>query len=930
MRKHTLRSIILALAAVWTIFYIYPTLGYVITRYVNPEKAEQLDKHFEQRTQPTSAEPGLFSSSAESIKRWIRFDPEKRIKLGLDLQGGIDMVLGLNMEGVTEERRKELEDVHMDIANVRDSALHRIWLRAKNKDFIAKEPVIMPVGNDQIRVQLPGEKDVRLASELIMKAAYLTFNLSSGPDETKAVLRKVDEKFENKLIPLLKMPDPTARKRHFTYEVPVENAEKVEELFEEAGKTEGILPEGKMLALSQPPKPYDPQVYQIYIIDKKPLITGEGLTLAAPTTQSGKWSIFFRFNAASSDQFAQVTRENIGRNMAIVLDGKVVSAPVIRSEINGTGEISGDFSQQEAKDLSIALNSGALPVPLKEEYTGVVGPSLGADSIQKGSISSLAALALVMGFMLWYYRMSGVVANVALLTNALMILAAMAVFRITLTMPGIAGLVLTMGMAVDGNVLIYERIREELRNGRSLLAAIQTGYERAQVTVLDTHITTLIAGVVLKQFGTGPIEGFAMALNIGIISTLFSNLIVARAMFDFLCDRKIMTDARIKMHSIFPPEPKIRFMTVRVPVMIASAVVIAISLMAVGFRGNEMMGVDFRNGTSMIVGVQNEQQVQVDSVRARLAAIGFPQAQVQVYSEDTSDKTQKFLVNIAETSHIEEPPPLAPPASPEGSDGQAVMGGAEQAAPASNSAANNATEELGVSTRVQQALLPLSGAPQDQESVKLLRVETVGASVGKELRWDAIMAVLWSSVFILIYIWFRFEIKFAVVAMAALVHDIFITLGAFALTGREITLPVIAAILTIIGFSLNDTIVVFDRVREDIKLYRGRGYTLDYIMERSINQTLSRTTLTSLTVLFTVVVLYFFFGGAIQDFAFAMIIGVVVGTYSSIYIASPFAYYWDKYFSKPTATVSADGETAGSRRRPQGTKRTDAADEATA
>ncbi len=911
MKKHTIRNIVLVASAIFTFFYIYPTLGWMWLSSSNPEVAKARQAQWTEEDKHKT-EPNFFTDSYKSLKRWAQFDEAKQLKLGLDLQGGIDMVLEMDIDSLPAERKKELEDQNLDIPALRDAALHRIWVRARDKDFEAKEPTITPVGSNQIRVQLPGERDVNRAKRLIMQAAYLTFNLAAGPDQLKDAILSVDKFSKGEFMKRVLMPDPTSKSGRM-FRVKVEDVEFVREQIDAAKKVGNVLPEGKIIALSQPPKDWAEQTYDLYLIDEKPLMEGQGLTGAMPSMDAGKNMILFRFDPTGADKFAEITRNNIGQSMAIVLDGAVVSAPTIQSEIHGSGQITGDFTLAEAKDFAIALNSGALPVPLKEAYTGIVGPSLGKDSIRNGTIASLASLVLIVIFMLFYYRSAGAVANVALVANAFMILALMAYFRVTLTMPGIAGLVLTMGMAVDGNILIYERIREEIRNGKSLLAAIGSGFERAQVTVLDTNITTLIAGVVMYQFGTGPIQGFALALSIGIASTMFSNLVVARAMFDFLTLRKWLGE-KIHMMAIFPVEPKWGFMKIRIPNMIGSAIVILIGVVWAFARGGDMMGVDFRNGTSMVVGINASATVPVDSVRQQLASIGFAQAQVQMYTEASTDAAsaaeQKFLINITESE--QKAVTESVPAPPAGTDTAMTAAAPAAASPAGDTATQS------VSSRIQDSLKALAADPNADNAVELIRVETIGASVGKELRKDAILAVLWSTFFILLYLWFRYELKFAVGALVALIHDVLITVGAFALTGREITLPVIAAILTIIGYSLNDTIVVFDRVREDLKLYRGRGYTLEAIMERSVNQTLSRTILTAFTVLITVVILYFFGGGVLEDFAFAMIIGTIIGTYSSIYIACPFAYYWDKYFGTPAPTGSAtQGEAAGSRRRPQ-------------
>ncbi|HPO31565.1 MAG TPA: protein translocase subunit SecD, partial [Candidatus Hydrogenedentes bacterium] len=362
---------------------------------------------------------------------------------------------------------------------------------------------------------MPGEKDVQRAKSLITRMAQLNFHIVAGPDQATPVFKKIRDAFPEDFVPFVKM----SQLRSDTLTVSMENYERVKSVIDRA-MAANIIPPDKMVAFSQRPKPYEKQEYQLYVLDRQPIASGEGLVRAhAMPDQSnpGKWMILFEFNAASSAHFAEVTGNNVGNAMAIVLDGVVVSAPTIQERISGgRGQITGNFDAEEAKDLATCLNSGSMDVPLREEFTRTVSASLGREAIRKGVLSSLSSLVIVAAFMMVYYNWAGVLAVIGLAVNALFIIGAMAYFNLTLTLPGIAGLVLTIGMAVDANVLIYERIREELKLGHTLASSIENGFRRAAATILDANITTLIAGAVLLQFGTGPIKGFAVTLSIGV------------------------------------------------------------------------------------------------------------------------------------------------------------------------------------------------------------------------------------------------------------------------------------------------------------------------------------------------------------------------------------------------------------------------------
>lgn len=880
MERHVFRTLLIYLTIVLAGIIILPTVGWMtLDDQARTHRQEIWELQDRERG---LEEAGFFQRTSWAVRRWAEFDRDRVINLGLDLQGGIHMVVGFDMP-----EQSSLDERVMTEADVQEMVLQRI--RNRVNDFEAKEPTIQKLGKNQVQIQLPGEKDIQRATDLIMRTAFLTFHMVSGPDETNNILIAIDNFSNNGFIPYL---ESAFGRGGGSFQVPEQNLQRVKEVIAEAEEAGGVIPDDKTIAFSDPPKPWETRGYYLYVMDKEAAMTGEGLktAVARPNPSSpGAWQIIFEFDTDGARDFAEVTGSNIGRNMAIVLDESVVSAPNIEGRIFGTGNITGTFTANEAKDLAISLNSGSMPVKIREDYKGVVGASLGADSVRKGVRSSLIGVAFVMLFMAIYYRVGGIVANIALTANGLLVLGALAYFGATLTLPGIAGLILTIGMAVDANVLIFERIREELKNGKSLASSIEGGFARATVTILDANVTTLIAAAVLTQFGTGPVQGFAVTLSIGVCASVFSALIITRALLDFLSGRKIISG--LVMRSIIKSEPKFQFLEKRKLAGMLSAGVIVVGLVVFGMRGADNFGVDFTNGTNMTVALNAVDPIEEGRIRDSLRAAGFDTPTVQEYKPDESTINQ-FIIRV----------------------------GADDA---------NATSEgvESVSVRVQRALAPLTGLLESElldtealnAAVDPLRVETVGPAVGKRLQKDAVAAISYALLFIVAYLWFRFEFKFAMGAVVALAHDVLITIGVFAVLGREITIPVVAALLTIIGYSLNDTIVVFDRIREDTKLYRGRGMSLAQIINASINQTLSRTILTSMTTLFVVVILFIFGGSAIQDFALALITGIVVGTYSSIFVASPVVYLWQQWRDKKSGPGGEhsddDSDTSGRPRR---------------
>jgi SecD/SecF fusion protein len=873
MKPKLYRTIIIYAVLIFTAIYVYPTIGWLSLS----EEAQSARLAQWKAEDGVYQAPSFFKDAWKGVKRWSQFDRSKVVNLGLDLQGGIHMVVGFDY---TDELKARGFNSAKD---VQELVLKQI--RRRINDFEAKDPLIQAMGTNQIQIQLPGEKDIDRATNLIKKTAQLTFHVVAGSDETVRTFEAIKNspKFAKRFTPFLKADPRTGQ-----IKVPVEQIGKIKDVVTEIDATPGLLPEGKELRLSQPPNPGDDQEYELYLIDKKPLMSGEGLRMAVARQNDqspGEYMILFEFNGQAANEFGKITAANIGKPMAIVLDGVVCSAPVIRDKITRNGQITGKFSQAQGTDLAIALNSGALPVPLREEYTGVVSASLGADSIRQGMNASIWGILIVLVFMAVYYRFGGLIANVALFLNGFILLATFAYFGLTLTLPGIAGFVLTLGMAVDANVLIFERVREEVANGKSLIASIELGYERATTTIIDSNLTTLIAALVLLQFGTGPVQGFGVALALGIGTSVFTALVVTKAIFDFIIRNKWLK--KLTMMSAIPPGTKIPFVEWRNKAFGLSIVSLMIGFIAFFGRGVENnFGVDFAGGTSMIVALNTDKPVDIGEVRRCLNEAKFTDPIVQGYAEGTQgNQANEFAVRTSDVSD-------APSESPE----------ADAAVPTTD-----------VRMRMRQALAPLCGEGSTIEKVTLKNVSVVGPSIGTQLRIDAVKAVFFGFLFQIVYLWFRYNLVWGVTGVIALFHDALFAVGMLAVLGRRIDMNVIAAVLTIIGYSINDTVVVYDRIRENLKLYAGRGYTLGQIMNMAINQTLSRTLLTSLCTLLTVIMLLIFGGSVLREFAICLTIGIVSGTFSSIFVASTLAYIWQNWRKKRAPTVTRG---PGGRRRP--------------
>jgi SecD/SecF fusion protein len=704
--------------------------------------------------------------------------PEKKIALGLDIQGGTSFLIRL--EGGDKEISKATLDQAVEV------------IRKRVDYFGGGEPVITPVGEDRILVQIPGLDTAKIqeARDQLSRVAKLEFRLVY-PDNGERV-RGIDEGKE--VIP----PD---------YRI---------EIY-------------KMHAAPNQ-KPREERL----LVKKKADLGGNRVSASNAYYGNEGWAVQLKFDGEGATQFGKITEAHVNHRFAIVLDGVIQSAPVIRTAIyGGDAVISGSFSEQEARGLASVLeNPLQTPVHIEEERS--VSPTLGMDSIRASVAAGLMGLVITLLCVIIYYRLAGLIAGLTLIINLVLLMGALTMFSFVLTLPGIAGIILTIGLSVDASVLIYERLREELALGKTLKVAVQTAYEKAFSSIFDANVTTLITAAILFWKASGPIKGFAISLTLGILASLFTALIVGRNAFSWMVDTGRLKEIKM-LHLI--SSKNINFLGKGFLACMLSLALLIAGGTAFYIRGDKNFGVDFRGGD--LVTLSTTHDISIHQVRETLKPLNLEDALIQ-----QSQQGGKNYITIR--------------------------------------SAINTSEKI--EKQVIQSL--------PAEGFKVERSERVGALVGGELAKNSLIALGLGILGILIFVTMRFELSFAVGAIVALLHDVLITVGVFSLLGRELTLTMVGAVLTIAGYSINDTIVVYDRIREG--LASGRRGSIEQIMNESINQTLSRTILTSTVTLIPILCLFFFGGAVLRDFSLAIIIGVVVGTYSSIFIASPIVLWWTR------------------------------------
>jgi len=825
--------------------------------------------------------PNLLSApQLAALPDWL---PKRQVTLGLDLRGGAHMVLELDggtlreiwLDGLPDEARNLLRDTAVRplsveregnavvvtlagpvdrapaLAALRDLAATgvaiaeeggRIRLEptetglkerldralAQSLEVVRRrvdqvgvaEPTIQRIGLDRILVQLPGLQDSSQLRALLGSTAMLSFHMLAGEGVVDG--------------PAAGRAPPGAR----------------------------ILP--------------DESGTRHYLVKARAAVSGERLSGAQAgfDPRTGKPMVSFTLDGAGARQFATITSQNVGRPFAIVLDGKVLSAPVIREPIlGGSGQISGGFTFEEAGLLAAMLRAGALPAPLTVIEERSVGPDLGSDAVAMGVQAGLAGFLLVALFMLARYGGWGLIANLALACNVALVFAALGILGATLTLPGIAGLILGVGLAVDANILINERIREEARKGVSALKALDTGFRRAYATIIDANVTTLMATTLLFAFGSGPVRGFAITMMLGIGISMFTAIAVVRVLMTWAVVRQRLKTLRIRpLLPLVPENTAIRFMRAR---FFGIALSVLLSLASIGLfvQPGLNYGIDFKGGIQM-----------------ELAGVGAADLPVLRQALSQPGPTGSGAGQGSAS--------LGSVGLQAFGDGSGVLVKAEN--PAGGPAA-----QAGAVVRMRQAIA--EAAPQ----AVVERVEAVGPKISGELASSGIWALGFACLAMLGYIWWRFEWHFAVGAIATLALDVTKVVGFFALTGLEFNLAAIAALLTIIGYSVNDKVVVYDRMRENMRLFKAMP--LREVIDRSINQTLARCLLTSATTALAILPMAFWGGPAVASFAWPMLFGVAIATASSIFIAAPILLFLGDWRSRLRAGRPAAGAgTAGS------------------
>ncbi|WP_306602291.1 protein translocase subunit SecD [Geothrix sp. 21YS21S-2] len=899
------------------------------------------------------------------------FIPFSKVRLGLDLKGGVHYELEVQGQEALamdlEETRALLQDQFVEkghpgaVVSLEEGALHvrgvsqpaasRVLAKAPgyaSQDKAGHIVLVQKPDHQRALKKAANDRALQIIETRVNQFGVVEPEITRGGAEGNRIIVElpgVEEGDRDRIKRLLSTPGRLELRMLAKADRPYFPTK--EEALAHFG---GELPPG--LDLCPEPEPERPAkgsqsardpgpgaVRRWILLEQRTQFDGAAITDARQaTSEMGLHEVQFSLNQAGAEANARVTglAAEEGRLFAFVLDRKVVSVLSAREKIlGGSVRISGQFSAEEAEDLALKLRSGALRASMKILEERVVGPSLGKDSIRLGLGSSALGFGVIVAFMVFWYRWSGVNAVIALAVNVIVMLGLLGSFRATLTLPGIAGFALTVGMAVDANILIFERIKEEMALGRAVPEAIRAGFDRVFWTIVDSHVTQLFAALLLFIFGTGPVKGFAVSLTVGVAASLFTSIYISRFIYDWLLERNPRAATlSIGVHDLFKGVA-IDFMKYRkVALALSWGIILACTLVVKPWRtaGNEhiQLGMQFVGGTEMTV--RFLAPVEAEDVRTALEKGGFPGATVVAY-EHGEPGIREFSIKVK--------PQKQGDAAHQSDRVKAVlkaMDGDEAALPALNLEGSNAlADRLAVANPLglkgdEQAVrtayegfagqvtgrreklpaglyrgfaeLPaeLPSAVRDlvereyrPGKIGILKDESFSASISGEWTRKTLAAVAWAMAAILLYVVFRFTTAFAVGGIIALVHDMLMALALFAVLGYEFNVPVVASFLTLMGYSMADTIVVFDRIRENTHKPEYRHAPFTRIINDSINQTLSRTVLTSLSVLFVSVCLWLWGGPALRDLAFPLVVGVLTGTYSSIYIASPVVAWWQRF-----------------------------------
>ena len=858
----------------------------------------------------------VHTKKGEEKQTFLKENPKvgaKSINFGLDLAGGTAITLEIDKSNVKGDDIKDIQEQSLEI------------IRNRVDQYGLSEPQISPSGDDRIVVELAGVDD-STAKALVGSTAKLEFKILAEAEKFTQVVGLIDQYLTRQTTDIVadsaatdstaapakdstvakansakdtlpkeatkalsddellgKAPaaevaatdsakDSAAVEAQPASEVGValsayylsfgnggfiaeENIEKVKKLLATEG-VQKLIPRDVAFAFGSGLEPVQRdskiKAKRLYLLKRRAEMAGDDVVDARPYRVSdgvsaGEVAVSLKFGGIGPKKFSAVTAANIGKQMAIVLDNQVISAPVIRDRIpNGEAQITGLDDMAEANRLSVVLRAGALKAPMKIIESRSVGATLGEENIVQGFGSGAIGLILCLVFMVAYYRLGGLIASFGMVINTLVTAAVMSVFNATLTLPGIAGFILVVGMSLDANVIIYERIREELKNGLTARAAVAKGYERAFGAILDSNLTTVLTGLILYKIGTGSVKGFGLTLTIGILTSLFCAITVTRSILDWKLAKRDATTLSIGGGFKAINEANLQIIPNRRRFGFISLILIVASIAFIAVKGFDF-SIDFTGGQVYTVQYQDSDKHEKDLSKA-LSAAGISGTKVRTLGGTSANSYQISM-----------------------------------------RASDDAQFELKMAQAFEKA----------GQKCEIVAKDNVGPTIGKELRFNAILSVILAWLGILIYVWFRFGkfgLGFGVAAVLGLVHDTVITLGFISAFGLSFDGALIASLLTMIGYSVNDTIVNFDRIRENTAVYGSSNFA--ETINKSMNQCFSRTMVTSLTTLFVCVILAVMGGSSIRDFGLVQCFGILIGTYSSVCICSPIVLWWSKRFKK--------------------------------
>ena len=854
----------------------------------------------------------VHSKKGEEQKAFLKENPKlatKSINFGLDLAGGTSITLQIDKSGLKEGD---------DIKDIQAQSLEII--RNRVDQYGLSEPQISPSGDDRILVELAGVDD-STAKALVGSTAKLEFKILAEADRFPQVVGLIDQYLTHQTTDVTASDSATADstakdsavaaaesakpaadtakqlsdeellggkvaeapKAEDTAKAATEEAapaaevgkalssyymsfanggfiaeediEKVKKILELEG-VKKLIPRDLNFAfgsgLEKISNDSPVKAKRLYLLKRRAEMGGDDIVNAQPHRLSdgvsaGEVAVTLKFGGIGPKKFSAVTAANVGKQMAIVLDNQVISAPRINERIpNGDAQITGLDDMAEANRLAVVLRAGALKAPMKIIESRTVGATLGEENIVQGFGSGAVGLILCLVFMVAYYRLGGLIASLGMIINTLVTAAVMSVFNATLTLPGIAGFILVVGMSLDANVIIYERIREELKAGLTARAAVAKGYERAFTAILDSNLTTVLTGLILYKIGTGSVKGFGLTLTIGILTSLFCAITLTRAILDWKLAKRDTTTLSIGGGFKAINEANLQIIPHRKRFGLISTVLIIASIACIVIKGFDF-SIDFTGGQVYTVQYQDDAKHETDLNKA-LSAAGINGTRVRSLG-GTSANSYQISMRASDDAQFEKK--MA-----------------------------EAFEKAG-------------------QKCEIVAKDNVGPTIGKELRFNAILSVILAWLGILLYVWFRFGkfgLGFGVAAVLGLVHDTIITLGFISAFSLSFDGALIASLLTMIGYSVNDTIVNFDRVRENTAIYGSANFA-DTI-NKSINQCFSRTMVTSLTTLFVCVILAVMGGSSIRDFGLVQCFGILIGTYSSVCVCAPIVLWWSNRFKK--------------------------------